>query len=104
MIYTFRPWHILILIVVSPLLWAVFTGWECGFMGLCGGINSSLSIQGGIRLFTAICLVTYLITMCIISEYERKIKIPLPNIFTKFGPDDPDWKEFQEWKKENKWK
>jgi hypothetical protein len=109
-VYKFKPWHTLFIITIPFLIWVWFTGYECGFDGICSGtyqdpwtINDKS--QGFFRigilfLCILIAIPSYMVWVTNGGSYVFKIK--LPTQFIPFGPNHPDWDEYQKFVQENK--
>lgn len=94
------------MIVILICGWLLSTGYECGFFGFCED-PKEWSFYGTSRLIATIVIVYIgLPIICaelFISKYRKKITIHIPKIKNpfkdNFGPDHPDWEEYQEWLK-----
>jgi len=95
--YTFRPYHIIYLLVALLIIYPFLFGYECGFFGVCKDRSNVIVAMARFLITTfAVIIGVYFI---IDSEYEKEINIPM------FGAEDmspkhPYWKDFQDFLKE----
>lgn len=88
-------------VIINALAW--FTGWECGFFGSCDN-ESTEYWQGAARVAFIIINPVVLFRLALhLNEkgwFDKEIHIPIPKAFIPFGPNHPDWEDFQQFKRE----
>jgi len=91
--YTFRPHHIIFLLLTIGAIWAWTTGWECGIFD----VDNCRSVQGFFRILTSATFLAVVIGFMVFSDYEKEITISNP-FKEKIDPEAQEL--FQEWLRE----
>jgi len=95
--YTFRPYHIIYLLVALLIIYPFLFGYECGFFEVCKDRSNV-----GVVVFRAIIVTVaafFGVYFILDSEYEKEINIPMFGA-EDMGPKHPFWEDFQDFLKE----